>query len=92
MLLGLDPEQQRHSEEVRLSPGAALAFYTDGLVERRRGPDTHMDPDVERLEFVRRAFVASDNAETACSRIIAEGLGDDSVEDDVALVVVRRPA
>jgi hypothetical protein len=41
---------------------------------------------------VRRAFVASDNAETACSRIIAEGLGDDSVEDDVALLVVRRPA
>jgi len=36
--------------------------------------------------------VAGDNAETACSRIIAGGLGDDSVEDDVALVVVRRPA
>ena len=72
--------------------GAALAFYTDGLVERRRGSDQHTDPDVERLELVRRAFVAADNAETACSRIIAEGLGDDSVEDDVALVVVRRPA
>ena len=39
---------------------------------------------------------AEDNAETACSRIIAEGLGDDSVEDDVALVVYavrcERPA
>jgi serine phosphatase RsbU (regulator of sigma subunit) len=89
LLLGLDPELPRHSEEVALSPGAALAFYTDGLVERRRGPDP--DPDVERLELVRRAFVAGDNAETACSRIIAEGLGDDSVEDDVALVVMRRP-
>ena len=92
LLLGLDPEQQRHGEKVPLAPGSALAFYTDGLVERRKGSDQHTDPDVERLELVRRAFVAGDNAETACSRIVAGGLGDDSVEDDVALVVVRRPA
>ena len=92
LLLGLDPEQPRRSEEVPLSPGGALAFYTDGLVDRRKASDQHTDPDIERLELVRRAFVASDDAETACSRIIAEGLGDDSVEDDVALLVVRRPA
>jgi len=92
LLLGLDPERRRHSERIRLAPGAALAFYTDGLVERRLVPDPHTDPDIERLEVVRHAFVADDNAETACSRIIAGGLGDDSVEDDVALVVVRRPA
>lgn len=92
LLLGVDPQQQRHSEKVALPAGAALAFYTDGLVERR-GPDTqHADPDLMRLELVRRAFAAADNAETACSRMIAEGLGDDSVEDDVALLVVRRPA
>jgi serine phosphatase RsbU (regulator of sigma subunit) len=91
LLLGLDPEGPRHSEKVLLPPGAALAFYTDGLVERRRRLHECADPDVERLDLVRRAFVAGDNAETACSRIIAGGLGDDSVEDDVALVVVRRP-
>ena len=90
LLLGLDPEHQRHSEKVSLPPGAALAFYTDGLVERRRPYREPVDPDVERLELVQRAFVADDNAETACSRIIAGGLGDDNVEDDVALVVVRR--
>ncbi len=91
LLLGVEPELERHSETVTLSPGAAIAFYTDGLVERRQVFDKQTDPDVERLEVVRRAFVATDNAETACSRIIAGGLGDDSVEDDVALVVVRRP-
>jgi sigma-B regulation protein RsbU (phosphoserine phosphatase) len=91
LLLGLDPEQPRTSERIPLPPGAALALYTDGLVERRRGSDRHADPDVERLQLVRRAFVAADNAETACSRIIARGLGDDSVDDDVALVVMRRP-
>jgi sigma-B regulation protein RsbU (phosphoserine phosphatase) len=91
LLLGVEPEQERHSDKVPLPPGAALALYTDGLVERRRVSDGGKDPDVERLELVRRAFVAGDNAEKACSRIIAEGLGDDSVEDDVALVVLRRP-
>ena len=91
LLLGVEPELERHSETVTLPPGAAIAFYTDGLVERRQGLDKQTDPDVERLDVVRRAFMATDNAETACSRIIAAGLGDDSVEDDVALVVVRRP-
>ena len=91
LLLGLDPEQPRRSERVLLPPGTALAFYTDGLVERRKGPDELTDPDVERLALVRQEFSADDNAETACTRIIAGGLGDDSVEDDVALVVVRRP-
>ncbi len=93
LLLGLDPQQERRSEKVALSPGAALAFYTDGLVERRdvSHRSASADPDVERLGLVRRAFSAGDDAETACSRIIAGGLGDDSVEDDVALVVVRRP-
>jgi phosphoserine phosphatase RsbU/P len=92
LLLGLDPRLRRHSQCLPLAPGDALAFYTDGLVERRTGPDPHHDADVQRLSAVRRAFVAGDNAETACTRIIAQGLGDDSVEDDVALVVVRRPA
>ena len=91
LLLGLDPERPRRSDTVPLPAGAALALYTDGLVERRERSDRHPDPDLERLELVRRAFAAGDDAETACSRIIAEGLGDDSVEDDVALVVVRRP-
>ncbi|MCW2792286.1 MAG: hypothetical protein JWO76_1384 [Nocardioides sp.] len=92
LLLGIEPELHRRGEELRLSKGDALAFYTDGLVDRRRGSDQQSDPDVERLELVRRAFVSGDNAETACARIIAGGLGDDNVEDDVALLVVRRPA
>lgn len=92
LLLGLDPEQPRFTGTVSLPPGAALAFYTDGLVERRQGFDPQAQPALERLDLVRRAFVASDDAETACTRIVAEGLGDDSVEDDVALVVMRRGA
>ena len=91
LLLGLDPERARQSERIALPPGTALALYTDGLVERRQGPDGRPDQYGERLDLVRRAFTAGHNAETVCSRIIASGLGDDSVEDDVALVVMRRP-
>jgi serine phosphatase RsbU (regulator of sigma subunit) len=90
LLLGLDPELRRTPATISLQPGAALAFYTDGLTERRRQRDQQEDPTVERLYLVQGAFVASDDAETACTRIIAEGLGDDSVEDDVALAVIRR--
>jgi sigma-B regulation protein RsbU (phosphoserine phosphatase) len=92
LLLGLDPQHPRHSEEILLQPGSAIAFYTDGLVERRADFRPGEDPYAGRLKLLRRAFVASDDAETASSRIIAQGLGDESVEDDVALVLARRPA
>ena len=91
LLLGVDPDHPRQSEKVSLPPGAAIALYTDGLVERRRRPAEQVQWDPGRLDVVRRAFRAGDDAETACTRIIASGLGDDSVEDDVALVVARRP-
>ena len=91
LLLGLDPEGQRESEKISLPPGTALALYTDGLVERREGPGGQPDQYGERQELVRRAFSAGVDAETVCSRIIAVGLGDETVEDDVALVVLRRP-
>ncbi len=92
LLLGVDPDLPRTSDEVDLAPGTALAFFTDGLVERRAGRDLEVDPYGEHLERARSAFAADVDAETACSRLIAAVLGDDPVEDDVALVVVRRPA
>ena len=90
VLLGIEPDLPRVSDKVELAPGSALAFYTDGLVERRGGADRESDPYTERQELVRRAFSADHNAETICSHIVAAGLGDESVEDDVAVVVVRR--
>lgn len=86
VLLGIEPDLPRVSDRIDLGPGSALAFYTDGLVERRGGADPHS----EHQDLVRRAFTADHNAETICSHIVAAGLGDESVEDDVAVVVVRR--
>lgn len=91
LLLGADPDLPRDSGSIPFPPGASIAMYTDGLVERRRWFGRPLDPDAARLEMVRSVFVAGDDPETACTRIIAEGLGDDNVEDDVALAVIRRP-
>ncbi len=90
VLLGIEPDLPRVSDKIDLTPGSTLAFYTDGLVERRAGPDRDADPYGDHQDLVRHAFTADDNAETICSHIIAAGLGDESVEDDVAVVVVRR--
>ena len=59
------------------------------LVERP-GEVPHGSGWRERLDLVRRAVRSDQDAETICSRIIATGLGDESVEDDVAVIAMRR--
>lgn len=86
--LGVDPDLPRRSTKVALDPGAVLVFYTDGLVERRSEPGG--DPYGERLDLVRGVVSGDHDAETVCSHVIAAGVGDAPVEDDLALVVVRR--
>ena len=89
LILGVRPEQERASHRLALEPGAALVFYTDGLVERA-GSAGNPDGWSERFELVRRAFRSDQDAETICTRVIATGLGDESVEDDVAVIALRR--
>jgi serine phosphatase RsbU (regulator of sigma subunit) len=90
LLLGFNPEHERHSHEVLVEPGDALVFYTDGLVERVGRPFTDPDGWSERHGVVRRAFRSDQDAETICTHVIAAGLGDESVEDDVAVIALRR--
>jgi serine phosphatase RsbU (regulator of sigma subunit) len=90
LILGIDPERQRQSHELVLEQGAALVFYTDGLVERVGTTSAAFEGWRERLDLVCRAVHSDQDAETICSRIIAAGLGDESVEDDVAVIAMRR--
>lgn len=90
LLLGVDPERRRRSGELILEPGAALMFYTDGLVDRVDPLTRRLDESTERSDLVRRAFKSDQDAETICSRIIAAGLGDESAADDVAVIAIRR--
>jgi putative methionine-R-sulfoxide reductase with GAF domain len=73
----------RHTTTLHLPPGALVALYTDGLVERR---DQDLD---ERLEVLRRS-VTPTTPELACARIMDTLVGDHPPNDDIALLTVRH--
>jgi anti-sigma regulatory factor (Ser/Thr protein kinase)/putative methionine-R-sulfoxide reductase with GAF domain len=80
--LGVTPGISRRKATIELPPGAVLAFFTDGLVERR---GESLDHGFERL----RDALAAGSAERTCLTVMATLLGD-AVEDDAAMLVVRR--
>jgi serine phosphatase RsbU (regulator of sigma subunit) len=83
--IGTHVEIARTQADHRFTPGTMLAFYTDGLFERRHQP---IDSSLERL----RRAVRPGPAELSASVVMAEMIGADVLEDDTALLVVRRVA
>ncbi|MHA6801384.1 PP2C family protein-serine/threonine phosphatase [Bounagaea algeriensis] len=75
--------QPRRTSVLEVPPGAAICFYTDGLVERR---DSTLDAGEERL----RGAVTTAPAESVCATVMSELVGTGSVEDDVAVLVLSR--
>ena len=73
----------RPGATIDLPPGALVTFYTDGLVERRRA-----DIDV-RLEQL-RTTVYPGEPEAVCARVMADLVGGEPADDDIALVVVHH--
>ena len=73
---------------VAMPEGSTLIAFTDGLVERRdqsadAGTDLIIASAVKHPGF---------DPETLASRIVEDLIGENSVTDDVALVVIRRRA
>ncbi len=81
--LGVDTGLRRRTTTVELGPGAMLALFTDGLVERR---GESMEHGLDRL----RTALTSGSAEQRCTAAIATMLADADPYDDVALLVLRR--
>ena len=72
------------TETVQLSPGATVAFYTDGLVERReRDIDTGIEALAEQLEMLTGTEL------TGMPERLVGALLPDGPDDDIAILVAR---
>jgi len=81
--VGTGRDLRRESVTVPLPPGAVMALYTDGLVERR---GQSLDVGLERL----RATVNTAAADTVAREVMHRLVADSLPIDDIALVVIRR--
>jgi len=80
--IGVADTPQRQATTLRLTPGAVLCFFTDGLVERRDKP---LDDRITRL----CQTVSPQPPENVCISVMAALVGSDHVQDDIALLVLR---
>ncbi|ORV08389.1 SpoIIE family protein phosphatase [Mycobacterium celatum] len=77
----------RRQASVTVAPGSTLMLYTDGLVERR---DASIDDGIARVaEVVANGMTLS--ADAVADAALAEMAPPDGYDDDVAIVVYRRP-
>ncbi|MDT9686865.1 SpoIIE family protein phosphatase [Streptomyces sp. P9(2023)] len=86
LVLGIDPEATYPVTALQLDPGAVLALYTDGLVER---PGRDID---EGVEWLRRTFSGTGSiplTETA-DRLIRDARQAGDRPDDIALLLAAR--
>jgi serine phosphatase RsbU (regulator of sigma subunit) len=81
--VGVGRGVRRESVAVQLPPGAVMALYTDGLVERRR---QSLDVGLELL----RATVTNAPADRVARDIMHRLVAEAAPIDDIALVVMRR--
>ncbi len=73
----------RRTVTVDLEPGAVLVSFTDGLIERR---GESIDHGIHRL----CQLVTPDHPEAVCARIMADLVGSETPDDDIAVLVLRR--
>ncbi|MER5898100.1 SpoIIE family protein phosphatase [Streptomyces sp. NPDC001876] len=83
VVLGVDPEASYPVSELQLSPGAVLALFTDGLVEKS-GED--IDEGIERLRSTLAEVGHAPLAEMA-DRVIGQAIQDEDRPDDIALLL-----
>ncbi|MFE9724876.1 SpoIIE family protein phosphatase [Streptomyces sp. NPDC005794] len=88
VVLGVDPDASYPVTELRLGPGAVLALFTDGLVEKA---GTDIDEGIERLRATLAAVGRMPLAETA-DRVIGQARQDEDRPDDIALLMAARRA
>ncbi|NJC70103.1 SpoIIE family protein phosphatase [Planosporangium thailandense] len=80
--LGAYPDTRRHAVEVPLTRDSLMFFYTDGLIERRTRP---IDQGFELLV----SALTPGPAERVCATIMSALIGDQTTNDDVAILALQ---
>jgi phosphoserine phosphatase RsbU/P len=83
--LGVKRGVKRSSATCELEDGAAMLFYTDGLIERRDEP---LDESLERL---RRHFAVK-SPHSICNDLLRTFIGPSGPTDDVVILALKRAA
>jgi phosphoserine phosphatase RsbU/P len=81
--IGTNLGSPRRSTTIAVTPGTVIAFYTDGLIERR---GESLDVGLERL----RGAIRTGAPNGVARDIMRDLLRDVVPRDDIALVVMRR--
>ncbi len=80
-MLGADPECRYSEDVLDVVAGDVLLLYTDGLVERRRGPED------DTVHLLATAAHPEDDLERYVDRVLSRGRSD--TDDDTCLIAVR---
>lgn len=87
LALGVEPEQRYEEVRERLDPGDAVALFTDGVIETRRGTEMY---GLERLDEVLSRRHAVKAEDLAASVIASARRFAGELLDDCAIVVIKR--
>ena len=82
---GFGAEHPRVATTISVGAGTVIAFYTDGLIERR---GESLDRGLERL----RQAVSAEAPSQVARDVMRQCIGGSVPDDDIALVVMRRTA
>ena len=81
--IGSGWERRRSAVSLPIAPGTVMAFYTDGLIERREEP---IDASLDRL----RAAISPAHPDDVTASLMHQLVGTTTTNDDIALVAFRR--
>ena len=81
--VGVPGGLRRRAVTITVPPGGLLCFYTDGLVQRR---GSSLETGLARL----CELVVAGPVDSVCAEVMAQFVGDDPPDDDVAMLAVRR--
>jgi putative methionine-R-sulfoxide reductase with GAF domain len=85
LLIGAADGAQRQVTTLDITQGTLVCFYTDGLIERRDRP---IDRSLAQL----CQAVTPQPADAACAAVMAAMVGSEPAHDDIALLILWRPA